>query len=739
MKKLKLFYLILAVPVIFWSCQEEDPTSLCPDVLFTIDIDSADFSYSITAEGIEELIYSWKVNDKIIETEELNEERDNIFDFRLEPGTYNICITAESEECDEIIEFCQEVTILGEEEFERCIGLHYEYARITDLVYVFEAEFEGMNEVLYTWYVDGDSIKTEALDAERTHRFEYEFTEGEHEVCIVSSNDECGEEAYCKTILAGAERCPELSFEVAQESENLFIFTSNFEGLEEVSYKWFINEEEVDKENFDDVDTDHKLIWDFETGEYHVCIVADIDGCGEIVFCKEIRVIPDNCPDLSFTKTEEGKNTYLFTADFEGKEEVSYMWYINDDLVDKENFEGTETDHKLFWQFDPGQYHVCMVVPTDECAEVEYCMEIVIDHPTCPTELFFEKEKEGDNGYLFFARFEGLETVPYKWYVNDEIVDMENFDGNETDHKLFWDFEPGEYHVCIKSFVDGCESVEYCETISIEGVQCPSEVFFNVVEEGDNLFLFSSDFVGMEEIPYKWYINDEIVDKENFDGYENDHKLLWDFGPGTYNVCIETYYDACEPVYYCHEIVIDQVCPTEVYFATQDKGDNLYLFTADFEGKSDIPYKWYINDEIVDKENFDGYENDHQLLWDFEPGTYDICIVTDIDGCESVEFCEQLVIEEQGTTCVDISFTAVKDENAPAYTFTADFTGKDDVTYIWAVYINDDYQGGEVREAGSTDDHEFYWQFESGVQYEVCLKQDGGCIDKQVCEVFSVE
>ncbi len=565
MKLLKtLSVFVAASALLFTMSCEPDESNPCPDAIITIDLDSGSQTYTITAEGLEDLVYSWFLNDNLVETEELDEERDDTFNFRLEPGTYVICIRAESDICEEAIEICEEFTVEA-----ACPEIAFEYGQKEEEgTYVFEIKDdlrEGLEGITYTWYIDGDSVFTESGE-EREHRFETEFELGTYEVCVTASTDDCDEISYCETIEVEEDEfeCPDLHFSVEmpdEERSNLFLFVADFEGKEETSYKWYIGDEVVDKENFEGHETDHELLWDFTPGTYHVCIVVETDRCEEVEFCEEITV-EEVCPDLHFTATPDGQFGYLFEADFEGKEDIRYKWIIGDEIVDKENYEGNDTDHELYWQFSPGTYLVCIYHESDLCGGIEFCEEVTIEQSEGCPDLFFEYGKNSDRDYVFEAHFDGIETL--EWYG--------------------------------------------------------------------------------------WTINGDIVDEE-----------------GTIN------------------------------------------------------------------------EGDNRLEYTFEEGTYEVCIITETPDCpEGISFCKEIVVEYE-TDCVETSYTAERDGEALAYIFTADFEGRDNVTYIWSVYINDDYQGGEVREAGSEDDHNFYWQFEQGVTYEICLKQDGGCVDFQTCEEFVID
>lgn len=644
MRLTKHFGTALVLSMIFLaSCLESD--NPCPSVSFDVAYDSTSQTYKLVTDGLEDLTFSWSVDGHVIDT--MTASGDLELDLRVEPGTYNICIAAESSSCDIPLNFCQEVTITGAEE---CLELGFDVTYSDDSVMIVKAEFEGIEETEYTWIIDGDSIETASIDEERSHLLELFLAEGSHEVCLVAYHDECGTVEFCSTVEIG--------------------------------------------------------------GSHH-----------------------DACPDFFFEKAAINDHTYVFEADFEGMDTAAYKWVVDGEIVDKENVEGYENDHRLEWEFGPGSHYVCAKSLEEGCEDVHYCVEFDIEGEPgyCP-DMSFEYEVLGDTSWFFYANFEDRDSIQYKWYINGDVVDKENFEGYENDHQLYWEFGSGHYEVCVKAYIDGCEESVYCEEIHVDAF-CP-DLFFHK-EQGDSVYYFTADFEGQDHIQYKWYVNEELVDKENYEEHETDHELTWQFGPGTHEVCIVAYIDGCEELYYCEVIESDAACP-ELFYHTENEGLT-YYFTADFAGQENLPYKWYINDEIVDKENYDGYENDHKLVWQFEPGTatYAVCIYAEIEGCDELIYCTEVVIEEDSSSCVDVSFTGERDGDNPAYTFTATFDQRDSVDYIWKVYKGDDYQGGEERIAGSDEDHSFYWQFDTGVEYTVCLKQDG--CEEVTCEDIFIE
>lgn len=443
--------------------------------------------------------------------------------------------------------------------------------------------------------------------------------------------------------------------------------------------------------------------------------------------------LPEACPDAKFMVNADDDSTeYTLTADFDGMENLSYSWYVNGVLVETEDSASTRNDIFDF-KFAQGTYNVCLKASSAECGgEISFCKEIIVKRSRkgCP-ELKFAAEQVSDHKYMFTADFDSRDTLRYTWYVNGDSVESESMDG-ERHHKFDYAFRPGTHRVCIKANTDRCGKLVYCKEITVDEPKCP-ELEFEAVLEGSFGYTFTSIFEGKGEVQYKWQINGAFVDKENFEGHDTDHTLYWQFEPGTYSVCIQTLAtDNCEAREYCKEIVVEgdkNACP-DVHFGYEHLGGNEYKFQADFEGKYDLKwYGWYINGELVENEGTE-HDGDHYLKKHLEPGTYEVCLKTETPDCpEGISYCKELIVESR--ECIDVAYTYAKAEGG--YKFTADFEMRENVTYLWKVYVAGDLLHYETRYAGSEDDHEFFLETEAGVTYEVCLKQDD-CPDSAYCK-----
>ncbi len=176
----------------------------------------------------------------------------------------------------------------------------------------------------------------------------------------------------------------------------------------------------------------------------------------------------EKCPQLFFNTDFAGGTRYVFTADFEGRDDLfSYDWFINDDFIETDGT-GVQGDHQIAETFAPGEYVICIRATTDDCvAGVEYCQFLEVEDP-CP-ELSFEADQINDTSYKFTANFPLKDEIVYSWNIFrlDDLI-FEEVEGEDGDNILEFQFDPGEYHVCLIAEVEGCpEVIEFCEQISI--------------------------------------------------------------------------------------------------------------------------------------------------------------------------------------------------------------------------------------------------------------------------------
>ncbi len=341
--------------------------------------------------------------------------------------------------------------------------------------------------------------------------------------------------------------------------------------------------------------------------------------------------------------------------------------------------------------------------------------------------------------YVATADFEGMEDVSFDWYLNDSLVETETID-SQRDFTFSFRVSPNDsVNVCLRINSNSC-TAEFCLPVLGKGddgeeeeTECPV-LSFKATEDPENVYLFEADFAGKENTQYTWLLDSVEVGSENFPGDQTDHKFYWQFAPGEYQVCIVTEDNSCGYRESCQTIIAERPdsCP-DLFFETEEISSRNYKFTADFDGIDTLTwYGWFINGEYIEEEGTMN-NGDNMLDYVFDSvGVYEVCIMTETPGCPAgISYCQTI----EADFCRPMSFTSVKSPDAPAYTFTADFEERDALDYEWAVFENGDYLGGETREAGSSDDHEFYWQFQTGVDYVVCLRQvNPECENFQSCE-----
>ncbi|MGY3794123.1 hypothetical protein [uncultured Aquimarina sp.] len=454
---------------------------------------------------------------------------------------------------------CEEI-----EELENCPDVTINVDNVAgSAVYRFAAQLDGIQDVELTWSIDGEDVASGNLDDIASQIFEYQFEEGTYTVCVRVASDACPIEV-CKEIEVDIDEtnpCPDLFFETRQlDRPNSYKFIADFPGIEETRFEWFINGEVVVT---DGQNADNYLFWDFEeVGTYEVCIKTETPDCPEgTSYCKviEVQEVDERCPELFFIAEQDGDNpAYYFQVEFEGADQIEWLgWYINGEFVEDSN---NGDNNRFYYQFAPGRYEVCLKTETPECPQgTSYCKVIEIEGDAVCPELFFEAEQDGDNpAYYFYpGAFDGIEEYPMSWSVNNEFVGTTQ----SHDEPFYYQFAPGSYEVCAAVETPNCpQGVTFCKVIEIEetGTSCPN-LFFTVDQEGDTPgYNFRAEFEGMSDISYEWTINGDVVDREIVDSNERDNYLYYQFGSGTYEICIIAETPDCpNGTIFCKTIVIE--------------------------------------------------------------------------------------------------------------------------------------------------------------------------------------
>lgn len=176
---------------------------------------------------------------------------------------------------------------------------------------------------------------------------------------------------------------------------------------------------------------------------------------------------------------------------------------------------------------------------------------------------------------------------------------------------------------------------------------CP-ELFFNIDWAGDTRYVFEADFPGIDDLnSFDWYI-DGLKVKTDGAGVGGNFRLEETFDEGTYEICIKTQapeFDCNAGIEYCETLVVEDPCPVLSFEVNPILPDSI-VFTATFDRKDEIDYTWAIyqnQDLIFFEEELEG--GDNKLGYQFDPGTYDVCIEAEVHGCSTVsKVCEEIVI-----------------------------------------------------------------------------------------------
>lgn len=249
MKNLRILTLfMLGLMMVFSSCEQEDDDNQneeCPELSFSQDGKKliADF------EGINNLdVYEWFVDNELVETEsqQNQNQRDNILDLSsYNPGTYKVCIKAETPDCPQGVEFCKDITI--EEDMDGCPNLIF--ARDGDYLY---ANFEGVETLeFYAWQVSGEPLGNETItenegtDNQGDNKFSLsDLQEGTYTICLISESPTCTSTEYCEEIIIDGDSqdsCPDVS--LVSEGN---IVTTTIEGTNDLEgFAWYVNNQSI--------------------------------------------------------------------------------------------------------------------------------------------------------------------------------------------------------------------------------------------------------------------------------------------------------------------------------------------------------------------------------------------------------------------------------------------------------------------------------------------------------------
>jgi len=466
-----------------------------------------------------------------LDTLSLDDITSGAFELELGAGTYELCLSATSESCGDLVNGCITFTVEGTVGGEDCPEIGFEKSVNDNGVYLFDLTNEGAIDVL--WTVNGDTVSRET-------RLEKELQPGANEVCVIATFENCASGvSYCEVVTVDevAEECPEVSFEYATKDNGLYVFELINENP--TSVLWTLNGDTVSREL--------ALEKELSAGAYEVCVYATFENCESgVTYCESIEVA-ETCPeDVKFGYDLTASGSYVFTILNEDATIVE--WLLDGQVVG--------TGKTIEKDLGPGTYSMCVIANFENCSiTLEYCEDIVIAED-CP-EVRFGTNNSGNGAYEFvLGNTDGLTTVI--WEVNGDIVGQQS--------TLEKTFDPGTFEVCVTATYENCPSgVTYCETITVEdegSAGCP-DMFFAYDEDPDvpNKYRFYADFMGIENLEwYGWYVDGVPMEDEGTIN-EGDNYFEFTFNePGTHEVCILTETPDCPSgASYCKEIVIEPV------------------------------------------------------------------------------------------------------------------------------------------------------------------------------------
>ncbi len=364
-----------------------DENNPCPDLFFRKEQYEEPYSYKFFAdfEEIDSLSYGWFVNGDLVEDSGPDEKNYLIWDFEG-PGRYEVCIKTETPDCPEGTSYCKVIEI--EEGNEKCLDILFRSEEVivdenTNVAsYTFTPDFEGVENVTdFQWFINDEQMQSNGNDQSLSIRLELC---DKYEVCLKVFTSDCPEGAkYCKTIDLSCEKdCPEISFEIVQEGSDFGynFFPRAFEGIDEsdTTLEWYADDTFLGKSG--EFPHNNPFYTQLERGQYLIYLVVKTNSCPEGVKWRKLLQVGEpiiSCPELSFELEQDGDNPayYFYPGNFEGVEDVSSEWFINEEYVGS----SMGMQDPFYYQFNPGTYEICLLIETPECPNgVKLCKEIVI-------------------------------------------------------------------------------------------------------------------------------------------------------------------------------------------------------------------------------------------------------------------------------------------------------------------------------------------------------------------------
>lgn len=482
--------------------------------------------------------WEWYINDSLANTGQ------NVLLTFNEPGTYQVCLLVNGENCQNM--YCEYVSVFDSANHCQASFTYRNEIPVDDSIVTRDVDSNYFHYIFWDNsigdVIDGywtiDYVDTFNYSPELWYTFS---TSGLHNVCLhIETSSGClstyCEDIYVNDTISDCEAMFNISFLRCGIDErcgdNTYEFTDISFG-DVVSRIW-----EIDG---DSVSTDSIFTYEFSTPGYHDIRLTIFTSTGCVSWAGELIYIPDTfeCQaafeyyeiDCIGDTMDCGLYSYLF-IDVSFGNIVSRVWEINGDTI--------MDVPEVWYTFEqPGTYTVTLTVTwMNECIS-RYTQEINVG--VSPDKCFAKFEAcsysllnivSDTNSLLWgFKNKSRGKKLTYLWSFGDGTY-------SRATNPLHEYKTPGYYKVCLKvRSKNGCED-RYCKQIAV-GVE-PCEVDFDhqiaipTCSDFEHIHVFTPIDVP-KSVDFKWYINGEFI---------SDAKILYHTfaDTGNYNVCLKVKY-----------------------------------------------------------------------------------------------------------------------------------------------------------------------------------------------------
>lgn len=555
------------------------------------------------------------------------------------PGSYNVCAITESQLCPWGTEYCETVFV-PEGCFEQPCVIDLITEQISCGQWFVQIENPDPNANYY-WYLGGEYL-TNDIQAMTIPL----PSNGEHELCILNENGECGTYEGCVTLYAEGcvEECTEVLVSMTSwveeggpnyvhwtlydEEENpLEASIAQFSINSPFAFPEFCLEEgcyifEIFDPNagLDSGNEDFSVGLGGILGLVESTITVQDDNYIVFEFCVEPTLVDpeDDCPTEIFA-TVDGCQIFVEMPEADPLDDV--VWFIGDQVISGGN--------TLLWEVEEnGVVDICAVYTDDDC-QVELCTVVTVyDCGLQDCELFGElfTQECGSVGFELYGDMPwGIQP---EIYLDDELQ-YYGFGG-------YFELEEGWHVICASYESDLCdEVVVWCEEFYVNSCDgCEGGLDISV---SGCQYTVSADWLDPNG-NHDWFVEGEPVDGTTELNWSADEN-------GLYWVCVHP--EGCNIATCTFVNIIDcsEDCIIEVEVNQVDE------FTFDFTAWGDLgtDVVWTVN----------GFEVDGMgALLDYtfpDYGTYEVCAAHLSDECGLIMECVNVVVAPE-IECTPVSF-----------------------------------------------------------------------------------